>query len=286
MATNIITVICEGPHDVAFLRQILKASGFESNDACKIVDFPSPINYLLINQLRQSDFGALNLQTAKAGELPAATLIQGPNVIFLFSMGGDTRKDLRNRLVLNLIRSIPNEEEIITKEMLAKDSLLHAVYFFDADKKGVKKRLAEISLELQEVFSGIAANTLTENGQRIELIAKKFSLGAYIFSQDSTEEGNLEDILLPLMSLENESIFNGAGSYVDTHFDQGRAKGDGKKFDRQKAIIGAAGQLQKSGGGNTELIRETDYLSKEKILANAKCQEIIQFFKQFELTTP
>jgi len=40
------------------------------------------------------------------------------------------------------------------------------------------------------------------------------------------------------------------------------------------------GQLQKSGKSNTTCIRDTDYLTLEKIQGSPKCQEIITFLNK------
>ena len=47
MATQIITVLCEGPHDVAFIAKILKAMGFRSNESTKLGEYPPPMNAIL-----------------------------------------------------------------------------------------------------------------------------------------------------------------------------------------------------------------------------------------------
>jgi hypothetical protein len=49
----------------------------------------------------------------------------------------------------------------------------------------------------------------------------------------------------------------------------------------KKSTIGITGQLQRSGKPNTAYVSDTDYLTLAKIEQDQKCQEILQFFKDF-----
>ena len=61
MAKQIITILCEGPHDVAFICRILKTTGFKSNESTKIGDYPTPFDQLLVNEASKTDIEQLNL---------------------------------------------------------------------------------------------------------------------------------------------------------------------------------------------------------------------------------
>ena len=58
---QIITIFCEGPHDVAFIYRMLKSISYKSYDACKIGDLPIPFNQLIIREIEKSDVEKLNL---------------------------------------------------------------------------------------------------------------------------------------------------------------------------------------------------------------------------------
>ena len=47
MATQILAVLCEGHHDVAFITKILKSNGFKTNEREKIGSYPIPMNNIL-----------------------------------------------------------------------------------------------------------------------------------------------------------------------------------------------------------------------------------------------
>lgn len=179
---------------------------------------------------------------------------------FLYSLGGDGKIEDRKKNLNDFRSFIPKEGEII-KERLPTDTRLSLVYFFDADTKGINQRINEINAEIRSV--------LTE----------------------------LEDVLIPLMKQNNEPIFDEAERYLDKHFDSSRLfplkinvineiivetrsdrKKDKIKYDKSKSLIGAVAQLQRSGKSNVVCISDTDYITKDKILADANCVEIIDFF--------
>jgi len=273
--TNIITVLCEGPHDVAFLTKILKSNGYKSNDNKKIGEYPVPYNNLLENEAKKIDINGLNIQELRSVMLPTSTLINNDSQLFLYAVGGDTRKDKRQKLLTEINSFIAKTEG--EYEILPINTKLAVLYFLDADEKGEKVRFAEVTSELKEIFDEFDDSEFGE--KPIALFENKLTIGAYIFKEKGNDRGKLEDILLPLMKNGNDEIFDEAESYIGTHFVKKRAKG--KKFNKEKSIIGIAGQLQKSGGSNVVCIAQTDYLRDDKILADEQCIEIANFFKQF-----
>ncbi len=138
---------------------------------------------------------------------------------------------------------------------------------------------------------------MLENGTYCFSEGLKF--GAYIFTGNNNETGKLEDVLLPLMKLDNDSIFENAEIYLKKNVDSLRTyplklsvkngslteirstkKGD-TDFDEQKSLIGITGQLQRSGKPNTAYISDSDYLTLDKIRNNQKCIGISTFFNDF-----
>ena len=65
MKIKIVTILCEGPHDAAFLRKILRANGFNSYDGKKIKEYPTPMNDFVKRNLEKSNIEDLNIQEAK-----------------------------------------------------------------------------------------------------------------------------------------------------------------------------------------------------------------------------
>ena len=82
MATQIITVLCEGLHDVAFICKILKSIGFKANEHLPLHQYPEPINSLLEQEAIKANVSELNVQTVREVFLPSNSLVKGDNYIW------------------------------------------------------------------------------------------------------------------------------------------------------------------------------------------------------------
>lgn len=277
--TQIISVFCEGPHDIAFLTKLLKAADYQSNDGSKINDYPTPINKLLLAEANKSNLQDLNLQTIKQTTLPLTSLKKDNNYLLFYALRGDQKRAERISYLRKIKKLLPTPNEIIR---LPPNTKLSVLYFFDADEKGKTDRISSINAEIREVFDNLSASTrlTTENPINID---KHLSLGAYIFTQPNTETGKLEDLIEPLMREGNETIFSAAEQFINDHHDARRCTRN--NFNRQKSIIGVSGQLQKSGVSNFDCIRQTDYLTKEKLLSHEECKKIIALFNALITTS-
>lgn len=265
MITQIIAVLCEGPHDVAFLVKILKTEGFKTIDFTKFSDLPSPMSNLLKEEVRRTNLEELHLTQLRKALLPTNILKKDNIYLFFYALGGESREDLRNSILEKFKLLIPEKGEF---NRLPKDTKLKVAYVFDADNKGVEARVKELNQELSKVFP----NCIFQNNS--DIVVDAITLGCYIFSKAGTNTGKLENLILPLMKSGNEAIFYDAESFLNTHTNIKWKKG----YDQEKAIIGVAGQLQKSGSTNTVIIAQTDFINEIKIQEDSKCQEIIDFF--------
>ncbi len=297
MATQIIIALCEGPHDVSFINRILKTAGFISNEQKKLNQFPTPMDKLMASEFIKTDVEQLNLQELRKGVLPTHTLQKEDNWVFLYSMGGDSKREDRITIINNLKANIRQAGEI-KGDRGNDDTQFSVVYIFDADNKGVAARLAEVLNEVKEVFPALTANIFPANSTFATV--ENIKIGCHIITGVDNNTGKLEDILMPLMRDGSEKIYDDAVTYLQTHFDDARLfplklsnnagvttevrsirMGDKLKYDEQKSIVGVIGQLQKSGGSNTVCIGQTDYLNLAKIQANQKCIEFVDFINSF-----
>jgi hypothetical protein len=296
MALEVVITLCEGPHDVAFLNRILKTVGFRSNDKSKIGEFPFPINRLVPAELMKSRFEELNLIEVRTNLIPTNSLIREQKFVFLYSLGGDAKRESRIRILRQLDSLLPEDGEI-SDESLPDNFELSIIYFFDADRIGVQRRLQEINSEIIEAFN-FNEQLLESNGTFIKL--PKIKIGSFVFTGDDNESGKLEDVIVPIMQKGNEGIFSSATEYLNGFYDEERLyplklsilegqiveqrsnkNGDKQRFDKSKSLIAVTGQLQRSGTSNIVCIGHADYLTLEKIRSSEKCQEIIAFFEGF-----
>jgi hypothetical protein len=266
---KILLILCEGAHDVAFLYKIfrfgLSAKNIESK---KITQFDTNLSNYFINTLKNYNYEDGNLLGKPKMPVPLELKKDEENIqIFIYGLGGD--KQIQNWK--NIIQAY---QDLINSEHENENYEISLALFFDADKEGSQNRLQVTKDHFRELLPEIDNITLIES--IVEMSSYK-KIGLHIFANDNGT-GNLEDILIPLMSEGNEAIFENAASYFDANFDEKRKKGNNAK--KEKSMIGIAGNLQHSGVANNSIIKQSDYITKEKVEKNEACQKIIQFFEE------
>jgi len=289
-----IFAFCEGPHDVAFLYKILKSEGYASYNK-KLGEYPAPIDGFLISEAAHSSLEEVNIQSAGRRLLPVEVMRKASDerMLFLYALGGDQRRAERLRILGFLQDSfaVSDPDALFPGE----EHTAAAIYFFDADDAGIRSRFNTINQELAELW-GEAAVLLSTDTPVANV--DDLQLGGFVFSANGQDTGKLEDALLPLMRLENESIFEAAQTFLDEHYSDDRCRklqwrpntetqvmqenrsNSRLKFDRDKSIIGVVGQLQQSGKGNGPIIRDTDFINLQKLQNHSVCQAIVRFIRR------
>lgn len=286
MANNFIFILTEGDHDAAFIYRILKANGFKTYSE-KIGSFPPPLNDFLQADIKNITIPDVKIEVAKVRFLPNEVMHKEDNLLLIYTLGGDSVRQLRMSIVKTL-----NAFNIQDPDALqaAPEIEISVLYFFDADDKGVTYRLLEITEELKEIFEIEELPNQMLNNELLDI--EDMTFGAHVFTKPGTDEGLLEDILLPLMEQDNDDIFTAARKFLSIHPDTGLfsdkltyvgpvlKKVNKQKYTEKKSLIGTVGQLQKSGKSNTVCIRDADYLNDAKIHGNPTCMTILEFINK------
>ena len=214
MATQIITVLCEGPHDIAFICKILKSIGFKANEDLPFHQYPVPINSLLEQEVVKANVSELKVQTVREVFLPSNSLVKDDNYILLYAAGSDSKILSRSKYVIdNLSALIPTSEQYSFLSV-PQNTYLSLICFLDADQKGIKNRL----LELNKALEAKSDTELFKNHSQV-INLNKIKIANFIFTGDDNNTGKLEDILIPLMEKQNEIIFEDARGYIEKHFE-------------------------------------------------------------------
>ncbi len=266
---KIYIYLCEGPHDVAFLYKILKVCSYkDSFGSIPIKDLPFPFNSHFASILKNFEYQSGNLFGKPA--LPTILGIDN-NFVLLYGVGGIT-KVAETKIIIN------NYIALLNSSTLNPDRNIEVsiAFIIDADDKGIENRTMEIRKNYSDIF--IDLDNLKHNSIITNVHFSK--IGLYIFSSQN-QLGKLEDIIFPLMKIDNEMIFDNADIYFQSHFDEKRVK-KSNKVDKSKSVIGIVGQLQYSGIANNSIIKQTDYLTDKKISEDLKCQEIIEFINKMK----
>lgn len=289
MAYKVILALLEGPHDVAFIYRILKENGFETTKKI-IKDLPSPLNLYLSNpkQFLNTSFEDMKIGSVRLSSFPMEVLEKGLNTILLFPSGGVTQSEIRKKIItqFNAIKEVGKVGSADNEKELS----ISILYLLDAENEGLTFRLNAIAGEIKEAM-GILQQPLQFTNASFSKI-DDIDFGVYVFTEPGKDTGRLEDILLPLMKQNNNDIFDDANDYLikvnEYQLFKGKtnnadvkliSKVDRQKFNYEKSLISVAGQLQTSGKSNVQVIRESSFLSTDKILQDANCVTIAKFIE-------
>lgn len=275
---KLLVVFCEGPHDAEFLARILKTlNGCEDYSKNKLKTYPQTLGRYYEGIVKNLDFWEKNKQSI-FGSIPLPVVLKQSEDTFILihSVGGDTKWQEAKKILQNFL-------DLASSSTFGKFET-HFTLFYDADEppKNAGNRLEMAKSQFIEIFNS-EINTSLISEMKLNNSVKLLDgivLGNFVFSKEGEDTGDLEDILHPMMSIDEEGksnadIFKEAAIFIDKHFKDDRFKGT---FYRKKSIIGIAGQLQFSGSANTVIISSSDYLSEEKLRKDVKTQEIATFF--------
>jgi hypothetical protein len=284
---KLLVVFCEGPHDAEFLARVLKTlNGCEDYSKNKLKTYPQALGRYYEGVVKNLDFWEKNKQSI-FGDIPLPVVLRQneDTFVLIHSVGGDGKWPQAKKILQNFL-------DLASSSTFGKFET-HFALFYDADElpKNAAYRLEMAKSQYLEIFNSEVNRPLI---REMELnnsvrLPDGTALGNFVFSAEGRDIGDLENILHPMMCIDekdklNADIFKDAATFIDKHFNEGRlpivdGKGKRGKFYRKKSIIGVAGQLQFSGSANTVIISSSDYLSEEKLSKDVKTQEISTFFK-------
>ena len=245
----------------------------------KINDFIFPFNKQFISELSKKPIESRTIGYQSQYKVPAVVLVKDDEYIFFHNLGGDGRVAERNNIVKMYNNLISSGEDDFTSELELEFRFL---FFFDADDIGIDDRVEELKNELG----------CDELEHCNIILHKNEEFGCYVFHEEGSNIGTLEDLLISLMQQENEQIFEQSEKYLFKNVLAEERQKEFKcigaeqrytgssKFKEKKSIISLAGQLQFSGMNNSVIIAKSDYITREKLMANAQCIEIQSLFRK------
>ncbi|QXP52543.1 DUF3226 domain-containing protein [Cellulophaga sp. HaHa_2_1] len=293
MINNVLFILAEGDHDIAFIYRILKVNGFKTHNK-KIKEYNEPLSQLFQSDILNISIPEVNIMAAKSKFLPYRVMISDVdknNTIVLYSIGGDSKDENRISL-LKALNAFNQDDDDDLSIQAYPGTEISVLYFFDADEEGTDFRMNQIREELVKAFPHFPFEA-TYDASVFHTI-EDMKIGAYIFREVDNDKGMLEDVLLPLMQEDNGDIFEAAEAFLAINktcalykdklkYDKVNIsilkKVSSDKYAHRKSLIGTVGQLQKSGKSNTVCISDADYITEDKINSNTTCMEIIALIK-------
>lgn len=268
---NLTFVLCEGPHDVAFLSRLINEYGCEDKTRKKISSYPDIIQNYIITTANKFDY-LPDGQMFQHPDLPSAICADTNDDWFVFySMNGDSNSSFAKKII-HVFQNLQNDDFEDEESFMPKFKV-SLLFFFDADDS-LKSRLNAFNQGYKEKLPSFVEELKDLKVNKSSNVDNFDSIGLYIFCDDNGK-GTLEDILIPIIKKGDSEIFKSADKFLEKY-----SSHTFPSSDYSKAKIGIVGQakLKKPGVSNVIIIKEIEYLSKMKIESNQVVKEIVQFF--------
>jgi hypothetical protein len=279
-----LLVFCEGPHDVAFVRRVLKhCLGFERVE-WKFSEFPSPFNNLFKTSVSNHAARDLSLDMAHKFLLPDRVLERDGVVALVFNSGGKTK---RQTIVEFISSFLPLFKNAATFPDQADAVVTQArfLFLYDADAEGV----AKIREDVKKTFASIADEPWLVDDWQIDandpagaISAEK---GVYIWGGDG-EHGTLEDILMPVFRASEPELSVKVENQIEDVFDwntdhEDLARSVAETARKHKATITLAGQREKPGMSMNVIVDQTQMLKDDLFAADERVASFARYLASF-----
>ena len=290
-----VLIFCEGPHDIAFTRKILKHFWDCEDVVQKFSQYPAPFNSFFPNQIKQHALGDLELDMAHKFFLPDKVLQKNEDWFFLFNCGGnvavknkDEDKSPANkvRAFLETLLPLLKNAAIFPKEATAVIGQTRYLFINDADDQGA----GAVRANLGQNFAALSGDPWLVQSWQIRddnpRAAISGDIASYVVGQ-SHEQGTLEDLLMPIFRHAEPQLLAKAETAIDDLFvwdietapPKERISRTGK---RNKAIITLAGQREVPGGSMSVVMGHAKKLVREAIWKdNPDAEAFADFLTEF-----
>lgn len=270
---NALLIFCEGPHDTAFVRMVLKKLMGYQVEKLKFSEMPSPFHKLFETSVKNHAAQDMSLDMAHKFFLPDTVLSKNDQIVFLYNCGGKNQYEKIRTLISTYL---PLFEQAQTFSQGA-EKIAHSIkylFLYDIDADGIEKVAENLTREFGQIGEEKFIDDVWEASKSIYGRVAKDK--AFFVWGGSPEKGTLEDLLLPMFdfSVENKSILdktktamNDMFTWETGHGDAGRSIAEIEKY--HKAVLTTVGQRKKPGA-SLNVILEQSGLITENALKSCK----------------
>lgn len=284
MSTDVSVTIafCEGPHDAAFVRMVLRHLNGFSVSKLKFSEMPAPFDRLFSNAVKNHAAEDMALDMAHKFFLPDSVLNKENNYIFLYNAGGKNQYEKIRTLLSDYLPMLENAKTFATEGQKIASSIKY-LFLYDSDADG----LSNISKKLIAEFSQIDGRDFIANSWQATLT--DFALvqtNKMLFVWGATpDRGTLEDILMPMFKNTSDK-FDAVESMVNEHFtwDVGNASSERAVAElekRNKAVLTTLGQRDKPGSSLNVILEQSGKINLSTLETCLITQQFSQLLNVF-----
>jgi hypothetical protein len=281
---QVLLVFCEGPHDVAFVSQVIKFFFEFERVAWKFSEFPAPFNELFRVSVEQHAAQDLSLDMAHKFFLPDQVLAKNNQVVILFNSGGKSKSEKVKHLLSNLLPLLENAK-IFPGDATSVAGDVNYLFLYDADDWGVDKTRNQIKADFNHIDTNLWLTGDWSVHQENQFAATIDDKGIYVWGA-TTDKGTLEDLLYPLFIQDAPTLFSKAETTINDFFSWETAHVDIKKAvaeeaKRKKAIITLTGQRKKPGGSMNVILDQAKMITKNSMIGDPNAKAFAKFVAEF-----
>lgn len=282
---NALLVFCEGSHDSAFVRMVLKKVIGYQVKRLKFSEMPSPFHKLFETAVKNHAAQDMFLDMTHKFFLPDTILRKNKNIVLIFNCGGKFKYDTIKNLLSDYI---PLFEKAKTFAQGAEEVVQSVKYLFlyDSDAEGIDAIIDNLNRNFQQIdnkdfLENSWKNTTSDHGR----IAKDKAVFVW---GGTPNKGTLEDILMPMFNFtqENETLVDIAKrtmsemfTWETDHCEEVRSVAELEKY--HKAILTTVGQRKNPGASLTVILEHSGLITVDSLKACNITTGFAQFVEEF-----
>lgn len=281
---NALVVFCEGPHDTAFVRMVLKKCMGYTVRNIKFSEMPAPFNKLFETAVNKHFAQDMSLDMTHKFFLPDTCLYKEKSFIFLFNTGGKSKFAKVQELLTEYLPVI-KQAQVFPAGANEIANNVKFLFLYDADHEGLDN-ICQTALKNYGSIDGevFLESEWTQVNSSSGCICD--NKGIFVWGADHNK-GTLEDIILPLVN-SNAAMTNNielakksllAMFTWDT--DNANNQTCVAEYARyQKAVLTVVGQRKKPGASLNVILEQAKLYPEEALVTCGKTQDFVSFLKE------
>ncbi|TNJ34081.1 hypothetical protein [Prosthecochloris vibrioformis] len=282
---NALLIFCEGPHDVAFVRMVLKKLMSFQVKKLKFSEMPSPFDKLFQTAVTTHAAQDMSLDMAHKFFLPDTVLQKTDQFVFIYSSGGKSQY-AKIRSLLSTYIPLLEQAQIFSREAKAIAQSIKYLFLYDVDADGIGTVADNLTREFGQIDE---TNFIACSWEESKSIYGRVANDKAVFVWGGTpEKGTLEDLLLPMFdfSEENKSIVGKAKSIISDmfnwetdHAEAARSIAEVEKY--HKAVLTTVGQRKKPGSSLSVILEQSELITEDALKACEITTGFVRFIEGF-----
>lgn len=282
---NALIIFCEGPHDSAYVRMVLKKLMGFAIIKLKFSEMPSPFDKLFKTSVSAHAAQDMSLDMAHKFFLPDTVLRNGNNIVFLFNCGGKTQYGKVAELLSTYLPLFDLAETFAEGASEVVKSVQY-LFLYDADAEGLNAIVNNLSSEFGTIDGDIFIDGNWQNSKSD--FGRTSNDKAVFVWGGNPNQGTLEDIIYPLFEFTDGSkgVVSKASESINEwftwevgHSEIEKSVPETERF--KKAVLTTVGQRKKPGSSLNVILEQSGLISEDALNSCEITTGFVEFMNDF-----